>query len=312
MKRGVLLQKILDEAYEYASQYLDEGEVASYIPELAKEDKYNLAGVIIDKDKNIYEAGVSDYKFSMQSISKVATYLCAIENLGYDKLKNHVGVKPSSKPFNSLIELELSDKNIPVNPFINAGAIVCTSLLFEKYGEKTFDIILDKLKKMSANDDMKESEMIFKSENATSHANRALTYIMVYKGIISKDISVEDMLQVYFKCCSILSSTKDLAMMSFTLSNDGMNIKGEQVVEKRKVRLIRTLMATCGTYDYSGDFAIKVGVPAKSGVGGGIMLASKHKMGIAAYSPGLDSHGNSLASMRLLSFISNRLSLDIY
>lgn len=306
------MQEVLGNAYEYASKYLERGVVADYIPELSKEDKYNLSGVIIDKDKKIYKVGNSEYKFSIQSISKIATYLCVLENFDFEVIKRYVGVKPSSKPFNSIIELELSNKNIPVNPFINAGAIICTSLLCDRFGKDAFNVILNHIKLLSGNDKLTYSDKIFRSEQRTSYANRALTYMMLNGNILSKTLDVEKLLEVYFKSCSVMVNTEDLANMSFVLSNDGMNTRGEQLFSQENMRIIRTVMATCGTYDYSGEFAIRIGIPAKSGVGGGIVTASKAGYGIAVYCPGLDSHGNSYAGMRMLNIISDSLKLSIY
>lgn len=306
------MQQVLQDAYEYAQKYLEKGVVASYIPELAKEDKHNLGAAIIDLDGKLYQVGDSDYEFTIQSVSKVATYLCVLENYGLKDIKNHVGVKASSRAFNSIIELELSNKNIPVNPFINAGAIVCTSMLFQKYGDEAFDLILNKLRAMTNNKNLSYSEATFESERATSCSNRALTYMMMQSNIIPQDVDVERLLSIYFKCCSILVTAVDLANMSYTLSNDGVNLSGEKVSDEKYVRAVRTLMATCGTYDYAGDFALRVGLPAKSGVGGGIVVASKAKYGIGVYSPGLDSHGNSYAGIRLLTSLAKDLDLNIY
>ncbi|CDZ75268.1 Glutaminase [Peptoniphilus sp. ING2-D1G] len=306
------MQEILQRAYSYASKYLDRGRVADYIPELSKEDKNNLAGVIIDKDKEIYKIGLYDYKFSIQSIAKVAIYLCVLETCGFEEIKKHVGVKPSSKSFNSIIELELSNKRIPVNPFINAGAIVCTSLLQKKYGEDTFGVILSKLRLLADNENLNYSDLIFNSEKRTSYANRALANLMLSHNIISRKLNIEEFLDSYFKSCSVMVSTLDLAKMSYTLSEDGVNYSGENVLSSENARIIRTLMATCGTYDYSGEFAIRIGVPAKSGVGGGIMTAFMNKFGLATYCPGLDSHGNSYSGMRFLNSVSDDLNLKIY
>ncbi|MDO5040952.1 MAG: glutaminase A [Peptoniphilus sp.] len=306
------MQEILKRAYSYASDYLDQGIVADYIPELGKEDRNNLAGVLIDKDKEIYKIGLHDYKFSIQSISKIAIYLCVLETCGFEEIKRYVGVKPTSKPFNSIIELELSNKRIPVNPFINAGAIVCTSLLQKKYGKDTFDVILNKLMLLTDNENLDYSNSIFNSEKKTSYANRALANLMLSHNIISRELDIDEFLDSYFKSCSVMVSTLDLAKMSYALSEDGINYSGKSVLSFENARIIRTLMATCGTYDYSGEFAMRIGVPAKSGVGGGIVTAFINKFGLATYCPGLDSHGNSYCGMRFLNSVSDDLNLKIY
>lgn len=306
------MEEILKKAYGYGTFYFDYGKVADYIPELAKENKYRAGAVIIDKGGEIHEIGDCDYRFTMQSIIKVILYLCVLENYDLEYVKTFVGVKPSAKPFNSIIELELSDKNIPVNPFINAGAIVTTDLLYKKYGEDTFNYILNKAKLLLGNNNLTYSKEIFESEKKSAYANKALTYMMVGSGIIPGDTNIENMLDVYFKSCSILVNVKELARLSFILSRRGKDLDGNELVLDYYTRIIRTIMATCGTYDYSGDFAVRIGLPAKSGVGGGIITASQAGYGIATYSPGLDSHGNSYVGTRMLEFISTEMNLNIY
>lgn len=306
------IQAILQRAYDYGMQYVERGVTASYIPDLAKEDKTKAGAALIDKDGSLYEIGVSQYKFSMQSIVKVIIYLCVLEQYEFEHIKKFIGVKPSAKPFNSIIALELSDKNIPVNPFINAGAIVATALLFEKYGNNTFEMILSRTREIIGNDKIDYSRSIFHSESASAFANRALTYMLLNGNIINAHVNVEDLLNAYFKSCSILIDARDLAQLSFVLSKDGKDCDNKQCLASDHARILRTVMATCGTYDYAGEFAIRIGVPAKSGVGGGIVTASKAGYGIGVYCPGLDSHGNSYVGTRILESISQELNLSIY
>ena len=306
------LQAILQRAYEYGMAYIDKGVVANYIPELAKEDKTRAAAAIIDKDGSLYTVGAAQYKFSIQSIVKIIIYLCVLENYDFDYIQKFIGVKPSAKPFNSIIALELSDKNIPVNPFINAGAIVGTSLLFDKYGNNTFEMLLERTREIIGNDKTDYSRSIFNSENSCAFANRALTYMLLNGNIISPDVNVEDLLAVYFKSCSILTDVTDLARLGFVLSQDGKDGTGKQLLNAEHARILRTIMSTCGTYDYSGEFAVRIGVPAKSGVGGGIVTASRAGYGIGVYCPGLDAHGNSYVGTRILEMTAKELNLNIY
>lgn len=306
------IQSILERAYEYGITYVDKGVVANYIPELAKEDKTRAGAALIDADGVLYTVGAAQYKFSIQSIVKLIIYLCVLEHYDFDYIQKFIGVKPSAKPFNSIIELELSDKNIPVNPFINAGAIVGTSLLFEKYGNNTFEMILDRARSIIGNDKLDYSRSIFTSESSCAFANRALTYMLLNGKIIAQHLNVEDVLDVYFKSCSILANVTDLAQLGFILSQDGKDKAGIKRLSTEHARILRTLMATCGTYDYSGEFAIKIGIPAKSGVGGGIVTSSKAGYGIGVYCPGLDAHGNSYVGTRMLETIARELHLNIY
>lgn len=312
MNLNLNLNQVLEKAYEYGSRYIHKGRVAEYIPELAKEDKARAAAVIIDRNGELFEIGESTYRFSMQSVVKVVIYLLVLENYEFPYIKKYVGVKPSSKPFNSILELELSNKNIPVNPFINAGAIVATSLLFQKYGERTFDVILEKVRTLLDDPDAALSESIYESERSSAFANRALTYMMLSHKIIPASMDVDELLDVYFKSCSIMVDARGLARLSRVLSRDGLGMSNERLISSEHAKILRTIMANCGTYDYSGDFAIRIGIPAKSGVGGGIVTASRAGYGIAVYCPGLDTHGNSYVGTRMLESISKDLELSIY
>lgn len=303
-------EEVLQKALNLGKKYLHEGAVADYIPELAKVDANKIAISVIENDE-LHSVGDSKVKFSIQSIVKVMLYSIAMDNYSVDELKKYVGVKPSAKAFNSVIELELSDKSIPVNPFINAGAIVIVAILYNIYKDETFDIILKKARAFLG-EDVDYSREIAESEKESSFTNRTLIYLMLSRGIIPNDIQVEEVLDTYFKACSILVNTENLAHMSYVLSNNGKNLKGEEIITERESRILRSLMATCGTYDYSGDFAIRVGLPAKSGVGGGIVTASNQNTGLAVYSPRLDSHGNSYCGVRMLEFLSKELNLYIY
>ena len=294
MRTIIYTDEILEEALNLGRKYLHEGAVADYIPELAKVDANKVAISVIE-DGNLKSIGDSKVRFSIQSIVKVILYSLAMKNYKVAELKKYVGVRPSAKPFNSVIELELSEKRIPVNPFINAGAIIIVAILYNVYREKTFDVILEKTSEFLG------EEVDYSREIAQSA-----------KGLLPSDTKVEEVLDTYFKACSILVNTENLAHMSYVISNDGIDLEGKEIITPREARVLRSLMATCGTYDYSGDFAIRVGLPAKSGVGGGIVTASKNKTGLAVYAPRLDKHGNSYSGVRMLEFLSNELDLSIY
>lgn len=303
-------EEVLEKALRLGRKYLHEGAVADYIPELARVDANKLAISTIE-DGNILSVGDSKVRFSIQSIIKVILYALAMENYKVSELKKYVGVRPSAKPFNSVIELELSEKKIPVNPFINAGAIIIVAILYNVYREKTFDVILEKASEFLG-EEVDYSREIAQSEKESSFTNRTLIYLMLAKGILPSDTKVEEVLDTYFKACSILVNTENLAHMSYVISNDGLDLEGKEVITPNEARVLRSLMATCGTYDYSGDFAIRVGLPAKSGVGGGIVTASKNKTGLAVYAPRLDTHGNSYSGVRMLEYLSEELDLSIY
>lgn len=303
-------EEVLGKALNLGRKYIHEGAVADYIPELAKVDANKLAISTIE-DGSIYSVGDSKVRYSIQSIVKVILYALAMKNYKVSELKRYVGVRPSAKPFNSVIELELSEKRIPVNPFINAGAIIIVAILYNVYREKTFDVILEKASEFLG-EEVDYSREIAQSEKESSFTNRTLIYLMLAKGILPSDTKVEEVLDTYFKACSILVNTENLAHMSYVISNDGVDLEGKEVITLKEARVLRSLMATCGTYDYSGDFAIRVGLPAKSGVGGGIVTASRQKTGLAVYAPRLDKHGNSYSGVRMLEYLSQELDLSIY
>lgn len=306
----IYTEEILEEALNLGRKYLHEGAVADYIPELAKVEANKVAISAIE-DGKLTSVGDSKIKFSIQSIVKVILYALAMKNYKVAELKKYVGVRPSAKPFNSVIELELSEKRIPVNPFINAGAIIIVAILHNVYREKTFDVILEKASEFLG-EEVDYSREIAESEKESSFTNRTLIYLMLAKGILPSDTKVEEVLDTYFKACSILVNTENLAHMSYVISNDGIDLDGKEIITAKEAKVLRSLMATCGTYDYSGDFAIRVGLPAKSGVGGGIVTASKNKNGLAVYAPRLDKHGNSYSGVRMLEFLSQKLDLSIY
>lgn len=306
------IKSALLEAYDYGLQYTDQGHVADYIPELAKQNPDLVGATIIGPNHERYEIGEDRYKFSVQSIAKIIIYLCVLETYDLSYVRQFIGVTPSSKPFNSILELELSHKNIPVNPFINAGAIVATSLLMQKYHENTFEKILGRAREVVGRKDLDYCHAIYLSESNSAYANRALTYMLLNDGIISTTLNVEDMLSSYFRACSLLVDTLDLAKMGSILSHGGKNEKGEQVMSAENASILRTVMATCGTYDYAGEFALLVGIPAKSGVGGGIVAACRSGYGIGVFSPKLDTHGNSYVGVRILKRLSSLLDLHIY
>lgn len=306
------IQSALQEAYQYGCRYTDQGTVADYIPELAKQNPDLIGATLISPNFETFSIGDDRYKFSAQSIAKIFIYLCVLEAYDLDYVRQFIGVTPSSKPFNSILELELSHKNIPVNPFINAGAIVATSLLMQRYHENTFDKIRERAREVAGRSDLDYCHAIYVSESNSAYANRALTYMLLNDGIISKTQNVEDLLNSYFRACSLLVNTMDLAVVGAVMAHDGKNAQGEQVLSAENAAILRTVMATCGTYDYAGEFALLVGMPAKSGVGGGIVATNRSGYGIGVFSPKLDKHGNSYVGVRILERLSTLLNLHIY
>jgi glutaminase len=301
------LQTVIEDLYDkYIT--LDEGQVAAYIPELSKANRNDLGICLVTSDGRTFEAGECDQPFTIQSISKPFTFGMAIEELGAPKVFEHVGVEPSGEPFNS-IELQ-SGTNRPFNPMVNAGAIAVTALLHASWGDRAGDYILSRLS-AAAGRQLKIDPAVYASEASTGHRNRAIAYLLLNFGMVHDQ--AEEALDLYFKQCSILVTTRDLATMAATLSNMGRNpLTGEGVFDHHCVKDVLSIMFTCGMYDYSGHWAYQVGIPAKSGVSGGVMAVVNRQLGIATYSAALDAHGNSVRGIGVCSELASRLGLHAF
>ncbi len=306
------IQKILDKAYQEGKAIDFKGNTANYIPLLQKEDVNRAAGVFIEKDGTLYTVGEADYKFSLQSIAKIFLYLLVLENYEFEDIQQSVALKPSSKAYNSLLDLEMSEGKVPVNPFINAGALSSCSLLLEKFGNKAFDKVLELARDMVGNSTLEYSDETYRSAKETAFTNRATVYTLLKNKVIPANTNVDDLLDLYIKTCVIMVSTVELARMGQTLSSGGINPQGKRVLDEKNARTMRALMSVAGTYDYSGYFAVDIGLPAKSGIGGGIVVASNAGYGLAVYSPGLDKYANPCIGMKMLERISQEMNLPIY
>ncbi|MBL3592043.1 MAG: glutaminase A [Synergistaceae bacterium] len=288
-----------------------EGKVATYIPELGKAQADALGLAVMTVEGEGHSAGDRDYPFSIQSISKLISLALALTELGEERVFSHVGVDPTPDPFNSIMRLEMDRVHRPYNPLVNAGAIAVISLLPYGESESRTAAVLDLARRLTANGTLAVNESIYRSEKTTSDRNRALAYFMKSTAILKGD--VEDVLDSYFRQCSIEAAVGDLAVMGATLASGGINpVSGERVLSTRVCRVIRALMATCGMYDGSGEFAIRVGIPAKSGVGGGIVAVVPRRMGIAVCGPSLDGKGNSICGMEVLEELSRSMRLRVF
>jgi len=288
----------------------DRGEVATYIPELANVDAQAFGLVAIDADGNVAAAGDCDTPFSIQSISKVFTLTLALGKHG-DRLWRRVGREPSGSPFNSIVQLE-REQGIPRNPFINAGAVAVTDLILS--GHKPREALGEILRFMQfvADDaSIAIDERVAASEQRTGFRNAALANYMKSFGVL--DNPVDFTLGVYFHHCAIAMSCRQLAMAGRFLAHLGRNPStGFAVVQPERARRINALMLTCGHYDGSGEFAYRVGLPGKSGVGGGILAIAPGKASIAVWSPGLDANGNSLLGRVALETLTKRMGWSIF
>jgi glutaminase len=301
------LQSLIDDLHDkYIS--MTDGALATYIPELAKANPGDFGICLVTTDGRTFEAGNCDQPFTIQSISKPFTFGMAIEDLGHEKVFQHVGVEPSGEPFNS-IELQMGT-NRPFNPMVNAGAIAVTALLHASKGDRGFDHVLSRLSG-AAGRQLSIDESVYSSECATGHRNRAIAYLLLNFGLVHNQ--AEEALDLYFKQCSVLVTCRDLATMAATLSNIGCNpLTGQVVFDHRCVKDMLSIMFTCGMYDYSGHWAYQVGIPAKSGVSGGVMAVVNRQLGIATYSPLLDAHGNSVRGIGVCEELASRLGLHAF
>lgn len=285
------------------------GELANYIPELAAVDPDKLAASIAMVDGEQYAAGDSDVEFTIQSISKPFVYALALADRGYDDVLAKVGVEPSGEPFN---ELSLEDgSGKPLNPMINAGAITTHSLVGPPgatQGER-MERVISGLSAFAGRR-LSVNERVYESELEHAHRNYAIAHMLRGHGILTGDPTVA--VQGYTRQCSLMVTVKDLALMAATLANYGVHpVTGEQVVPKTVVRQVLSVMFTCGMYNAAGDWATQVGVPAKSGVGGGIIGAVPGQLGVATFSPRLDGHGNSVRGVELFEQFSDDMGMHV-
>lgn len=301
-------QAFLEELY---SKYrnLRDGTVASYIPELAKADPDWFSICVATVDGQVFEVGDSSQLFTIQSISKVFAYGMALEDCGRETLLRKVGVEPTGDPFNSIIRLDENSKR-PDNPMVNAGAIATTSLIQGRTSTERVNRLLETFRKYTGRDIFIDIS-VFMSERTTGHRNRALAHLMYHFGMI--DEKIDEALDLYFQQCSILVNCHDLAVMAATLANKGVNpMTCDRAVDIKYIRDILSVMYTCGMYNYAGQWAYEVGIPAKSGVSGGIIAIVPNQVGIAVFSPLLDTHGNSVRGIRVCEELSRHFELHMF
>ena len=287
---------------------LNEGEVASYIPGLSKANPDHFGLCVVTADGRMFMEGDCDQEFTIQSISKPFTFGMALESCGWERVNRHVGLEPSGDAFNS-IQLQ-SGLNRPYNPMVNAGAIAVSALLHAEHGNEAFSMVLERLS-AAAGRPLAVDEAVYASERQTGHRNRAIAHLLLNFGMVHED--VEQALDVYFRQCSILITARDLGMMAATLANIGRQpVTGQQVFQPESVQSILSIMLTCGMYDYSGEWTYRVGVPAKSGVAGGLMAVVNRQIGIASYSPRLDARGNSHRGIESCKELAQRFGLHAF
>jgi glutaminase len=282
------------------------GAVADYIPELGKADPAHFGISLATLDGHVYEVGDTQIPFTIQSMSKPFVFALALDTLGAARVESVIGVEPSGDPFNSI---RLNAENHPFNAMVNAGAIACTGLIYEAKGDGAFDYIRQALGRFAGRD-LDVDDAVYASESATGDRNRAIGYLLRTNAVIKDNVT--SVLEAYFRQCAVLVTARDIAVMAATLANRGVNpVTGEPVMTPYAISRTLSVMTSSGMYDYAGEWIYRVGIPAKSGVGGGILAALPARLGLGSYSPKLDKHGNSVRGIKVCEALSSHYNLHM-
>ncbi|WP_260209730.1 glutaminase A [Apibacter adventoris] len=302
------INDLLSTIWEDSQTYISKGQVADYIPELSKANK-NLVGIaIIDNKGKLYTKGDTQNKFTIQSISKVIALMIAVKERGESYIFERMGYYGTNAPFNSFEEIQTQNK--PLNPMMNAGAIVTTSLILGKK-EEAYLKILKMIRFITKNESITINQAVYLSEKKTGNRNRGMFYLLKNYGLFEAED--EESLNNYFRQCSIEVNAEDLAKIGYFFAHDCTRFDGDKTYYNPEMsKLINSIMLTCGMYDYSGEYSRKVGFPSKSGVGGGIMGVVPGKYGIGTFNPSLDNHGNSVPGVYIMESLSKKLDLSIF
>jgi glutaminase len=304
---GSHIQQIIDMIYEKYKD-VDDGQVATYIPELGKANPKDFGICLVTVEGQVFAAGNCEQEFTIQSMCKPFAFQMALEKHGTEETLKHVGVEPSGEAFNSI---ELDPKTgRPFNPMVNAGAISVSALIRQSPVEAGIEAFVARMGK-AAGRKLRIDESVLASETLTGNRNRAIAYMLLNSGVI--DENVIDTLHQYFAQCSMLVNCKDLAMMAATMANIGRQpLTGEPVFDFQIQKFVLAVMFSCGLYDYAGNWAVEVGLPAKSGVSGGIFGVVNRQIGIGVYSPRLDAQGNSVRGILACKELANHFGLHAF
>ncbi|MCL1678855.1 glutaminase A [Elizabethkingia miricola] len=304
---SAITEQVLKDILEKNRSYYQQGKVADYIPELGKADAKSIALSVIGENGKVINVGDTDKKFTIQSISKIISLMIAVREKGEQNIFDKIGYFGTDKPFNHFSNLEISGK--PLNPMMNAGAILTTSLI-DGEGEVPFKKILEMVQYITKNSNINYSKEVYNSERETGHRNRGMFYIMKNSGLITGN---EDKLNNYFKQCSIEVTAEDLAKIGYFFAHQCTRYDGDTTYKNADIaQLVESQMLIAGMYEFSGEYARTVGLPSKSGVGGGITVSVPGKMGIGVYSPALDQHGNSLAGYHMILDLVKKYNLSLF
>jgi len=295
-------QQALEQAVLLGREAAQHGKVATYIPELGSANPAHVGVAAVAPNGQLYTAGDAGVPFTLQSISKVLTLIMALKDHGEEAVFARVGMEPTGDAFNSIVRLETLPEHKPLNPFINAGAIAIADMIPGEDLDDRLELLLQFVRKMAGTEPVHVNRKVAHSEWATGHRNRALAYFMKDAGRLHR--GVEETLRLYFAQCSLEVSSAGLARVGAHLAfPDGM-------VPREILRKVLAVMTTCGLYDGSGEFAVRVGMAGKSGVGGGILAVTPGRGALATFGPALDARGNSCAGLRMLEYLSAELGLS--
>jgi glutaminase len=299
------LQRFLTDCYEEFRND-NSGAVADYIPELKRANPAHFGIALVTIDGHVYEIGDSAVPFTIQSVSKAFVFALALEMVGEERVAATIGVEPSGEAFNSI---RLTNDNRPFNPMVNAGAIACSGLIHQVKGPAAFEHIREKLGQFAGHQ-LAVDDAVHASEVITGNRNRAIAWLLRNYSVLQDD--VDAVLDTYFRQCAVLVTARDLAVMAATLANRGINpVTGVQVITPHVVARTLSVMTSSGMYDYAGEWIYRVGIPAKSGDGGGIVAALPSQLGLGTFSPCLDSHGNSARGLKVCEALSARFDLHM-
>ena len=300
-------EKTLSDILEKNKAFYKEGKVADYIPELGKMQADKIAFSVVNENGKVINVGDVNQKFTIQSISKIIALMIAVTEKGEKNVFSKIGYFGTDKPFNHYANLETTGK--PLNPMINAGAILTTSMI-DGEGEIPFKKILEMVRYITKNNSIDYSKSVYNSEKETGHKNRGMFYLMKNNGLIEGD---EEKLNNYFKQCSIEVTAEDLAKIGYFFAHQCTRFDGDTTYRNPEIsQLIQSQMLTAGMYEFSGEYSRTVGLPSKSGVGGGITVSVPNKMGIGVFSPALDEHGNSAAGYHMILDLVKQYNLSLF
>lgn len=302
-----ITEKILQEILNRNKAFATQGKVADYIPELSKMNPNAIALAVVDENGKLISVGDTQQKFTIQSISKIVALMVAVQEKGEAKVFENMGYFGTDKPFNHFANLDLAGQ--PLNPMMNAGAILTTSMI-DGEDEEAFIKILEVIRYITKNENIDYNKTVYLSEKETGHRNRGMFHIMKNSGFIKGS---EEQLDNYFKQCSIEVTVEDLAKIAYFFAHNCTRFDGDKKYYNPEVsQLIQSQMLMAGMYEFSGEYARRIGLPSKSGVGGGIAVSVPGKIGIGVFSAPLDEHGNSVAGYQMILDLANQYGLSVF